>query len=135
MDSGVTGVTGFIGATSAAGTQPQQTQGGQNQDQPQTPQTPQEEQQEQEPWWSRLFTMSLRVRISLIFSGALVFLAALAWRDAIDGFIATCCPTRNTNTLKFIWALILTFFVILFLHFLDQVILRISEADKRGVTV
>jgi hypothetical protein len=92
-----------------------------------------EEEEEQETFWTRLFTLSLRVRISLIFSGAFIFLAALAWRDAVDGFINTCCPKTNSLTLKFLWAIIITVFVIIFLHTLDQVVLRITESDKRSL--
>ena len=65
---------------------------------------------------SKLFNLNLKVRISLIFSGAFIFLAALAWRDAVDTFITTCCPQRNTLILKFIWAIIVTGIVILFLY-------------------
>lgn len=92
-----------------------------------------QEEKKELSFFERLFNLTLKVRISLIFSGAFIFLAALAWRDAVDQFISTCCPKKNTLMLKFLWAAAITIFVILFLYVLDEVVLKITESDKRGL--
>jgi len=76
-------------------------------------------------------SLTMRAKISIIFSGAFIFLAALAWRDAVESFINRFVPKGDILLVKFLWALTITVVVIWFLYFLDEHILGVRECDKK----
>ena len=80
---------------------------------------------------SHWFNMSIKVKISLIFTGAFIFLAGLAWRDAVQLFMEKYIPSHDILVAKVAWAFIITFLVIIFLYYLDEHILGIDECDKK----
>jgi hypothetical protein len=70
----------------------------------------------------------LRTRTFGYISGALGLVAGLAWNDAITGMIEALFPVaKDTMTVKFLYAILVTVAVVILVKYLDRMINKTEE--------